>query len=193
MPFVLVARYVPGVNANYVGADNERGASLAVEHLIARGHRRIAFVGGSDDASARQDRLKGYRHALENHGIGADPALVVTSPVSREGGYAAIASLLRRPAPSAVVCYNDVVAFGVMLGLQARGRTPGDDVAVVGFDDIEEAVLWQPALTTVAVGPRRIGEAAARLLLSGIEDPERPVEQVIVPPRLVVRESSELR
>jgi LacI family transcriptional regulator len=142
--------------------------------------------------------LKGYRHALENHGIGADPALVVTSPVSREGGYAAIASLLRRPAPmapppSAVVCYNDVVAFGVMLGLQARGRTPGDDVAVVGFDDIEEAVLWQPALTTVAVGPRRIGEAAARLLLSGIEDPERPVEQVIVPPRLVVRESSGLR
>ena len=91
--------------------------------------------------------------------------------------------------PTAVVCYNDVVAFGAMLALRARGLEPGRDVAVVGFDDIAEAALWHPPLTTVGVAPRRIGEEAARLLLDRIAQPERPPRQVILSPRLVVRAS----
>ena len=91
--------------------------------------------------------------------------------------------------PAAVVCYNDVVAFGAMLALRARGLEPGRDVAVVGFDDIAEAALWHPPLTTVGVAPRRIGEEAARLLLDRIAQPERPPRQVILSPRLVVRAS----
>ena len=76
-----------------------------------------------------------------------------------------------------------------MLGLQAAGRRPGRDFDVIGFDDIEEAALWQPALTTVAIDPHRIGAEAARLLLERIENPDGPPRRVILPPRLVVRES----
>jgi len=82
-----------------------------------------------------------------------------------------------------------VVALGAMLGLQAAGRTPGADLAVVGFDDIEEAALWRPALTTVSIAPRQIGIEAARLLLARIAAPDDPPRQVVLPPCLVIRAS----
>jgi LacI family transcriptional regulator len=190
LPFVLFARYVAGADADYVGADNRAGAALATAHLIGLGHRRIAFVGGPAESSARRDRLQGYRDALERAGVSIDQSLQVTSPTTRTGGYKAMQALLERgKPPTAVLCYNDVVAFGVLLALQQRGRAPGRDVAVVGFDDLAEAALWRPALTTIAISPRRIGEAAAELLLERIARPNEPPRQVIVAPQLVVRES----
>ena len=92
--------------------------------------------------------------------------------------------------PTAALCYCDVVAFGVMMGLEAAGLDAGEDFGVVGFDDIEEAALWHPALTTVSIPSRRVGEAAARLLLSRIEDSGSRPQQVILEPRLIVRTSS---
>jgi LacI family transcriptional regulator len=190
MPFVLVARYVRGVEADYVGVDNVVGAERAVAHLVARGHRRIAFIGGPVESSARQDRLLGYRRALERHALSFVPALVPPTPATRSAGYEAIQALARRPeTPTAALCYNDVVAFGVMLGLQAAGLTPGRDFGVVGFDDVEEAALWRPALTTVAVAPNRIGEEAARLLMARIDEPDRPPQSVILQPELIIRAS----
>ena len=191
MPFVLFARYVEGVEADYVGADNVTGADMATSHLVALGHRRIAFVGGPLDSSARRDRVRGYLHALQRHGIAPDPVLQTVSPTTRDAGYKAVRTMLAQPdPPSAIVCYNDVVAFGVMLGGQAAGRTPGRDLAVVGFDDIAESALWQPALTTIAVAPRRIGEDAATLLLERIAHPDAPSRRIIAPPQLVVRDST---
>jgi LacI family transcriptional regulator len=190
IPYVLIARYLPSFRANYVGADNVTGAYLAVHHLAARGHQRIAFVGGADGSSARQDRLLGYRRALDESGIPIDPVLSIITPVSRGGGYEGIQTLLSQPdPPTAALCYNDVVAFGVMLGLQATGLTVGESFAVVGFDDIEEAALWRPALTTVSIPPKQVGEAAARLLVSQIAGPADVAQQVILAPRLVVRDS----
>ncbi len=190
LPFVLFTRYVDGVEADYVGADNRRGAELATEHLITLGHQRIAFVGGPANSSARRDRLQGYRTALEQHGLLIDPALQLTSPTTREGGHQCIRTLLELPGPPmAVLCYNDIVAFGVMLGLQASGLTPGRDVAVIGFDDIAEASLWRPALTTVAISPRQIGEEAARLLLERIAAPDAAARQIILQAKLIVRQS----
>lgn len=190
LPFVLFARYVVGADADYVGADNLAGARLATAHLISLGHRRIAFVGGPEGSSARRDRLQGYRNALDQASLPLDPALQVVSPTTRVGSYQAMRSLLEHTdPPTAVLCYNDVVAFGAMLALQDSGRAPGRDVAVIGFDDVAEAALWGPALSTVAISPRRIGEEAARLLLERIASPNQPPRQVIVPPRLVVRES----
>src|SRR5262245_26197983 len=158
LPFVLFTRYVDGVEADYVGADNVRGAELAIEHLVGLGHQRIAFVGGPANSSARRDRLQGYRNALARHGLPIDPALQLTSSTTREGGHHCIRTLLELPdPPTAVLCYNDIVAFGVLLGLQASGHTPGSDVAVIGFDDIDEAGLRRPAVTPVALLPRQIG------------------------------------
>lgn len=191
LPVVLIARYLPGSAVDYVGADNLAGAEMAAEHLLHGGHRRIAFLGGPPDSSARHDRLTGYQSALTRHGITPDPALSITSPVTREGGYAALRILLDQAAPpTAALCYNDVVAFGAMLALQAGGRTPGRDFAIVGFDDIADAALVRPALTTVSISPRQIGEEAARLLLDRIAEPEAPAQQRILPPKLIVRDSS---
>ena len=190
LPVVLFVRYLPGLQVDYVGADNVLGAELGTAHLIALGHRRIAFVGGAETSSARADRLCGYRTALARHDLPLDDALCVTSAPTRDGGYSAIRALLaRRDPPSAALCYNDVVAFGVVLGARAAGLTVGRDLAVVGFDDIAEAALWRPALTTLASAPRHLGAVAARLLLDRIADPNGVPRRVILTPTLVVRES----
>ena len=93
-------------------------------------------------------------------------------------------------APTAVLCYNDVVAFGVMLGLRAYGLEPGRDVAVVGFDDVNEASLWNPSLSSVSATLTQMGQQAAELLLKRIEQPDRPPQQVILPSSLIIRASS---
>jgi LacI family transcriptional regulator len=190
LPAVLLVRYLFDADMDYAGADNALGAEAAVEHLIAHGHRRIAFIGGPATSSARRDRVCGYRHAMRRHGLPAEERLLPTSAPTRGGGYEAIGRVLADDdPPTAALCYNDVVAFGAMLGLQQRGCAPGRDFAVIGFDDIAEAALWHPALTTVAIAPRRIGEEAARRLLARIAHPNEPPQRVILPPRLVIRDS----
>jgi LacI family transcriptional regulator len=110
---------------------------------------------------------------------------------TREGGASAVADLFKTKAqaPTAVLCHNDLCALGVMLGLADRGIVPGRDVAVIGFDNIPEGAMHRPALTTVAIGARAIGEEAARLLLRRIKSPEGPPESIVLPPRLVIRSS----
>ena len=192
-PLVLVTRYVPELAVDYVGIDNEAGACSAMELLIELGHQRIAFIGGLDDSSAWRDRLRGYQTTLEKHHIPFDPDLCRPSYVSRRGGYDAIQSVLAvvNP-PSAAICYNDVVAFGAMLGLRAAGIEPGSRFGVIGFDDVAEASMWQPSLTTVATGRVNIGELVAQLMLKRIANPDMPIEQVFIPPRLIQRDSTVL-
>ena len=191
LPTVLITRYLAGLDIDYVGTDNELGARRATEHFIERGHRRIAFIGGPQDSSARRDRLSGLLSSLEKHGMALDASLLMTSPVTRKGGYDAIQALAARgDAPTAVLCYNDVVAFGVMLGLRACGLEPGRDVAVAGFDDVHEASLWNPPLSSVSATLTQMGQQAAALLLQRIEEPARPPQQVILPSSLIIRASS---
>jgi LacI family transcriptional regulator len=190
LPAVFVARSPAGAAADSISADNARGAELAVEHLIGHGHERIAFAGGVADSSSRQERLEGYRRALERHEVTIEQRLNLPSAVTQSGGRAAILELLAAPRPpTAVFCYNDVVACGVTAGLQSQGIHPGESFGVVGFDDIEVASTWQPPLTTVGVEAERIGTTAARLLLERMADPDLAVREIKLAPRLVVRES----
>ena len=190
-PLVLMTQYVQDLAADYVGMDNEIGTVLAVEHLIQQGHRRIAFVGGFEATLTRQWRLNSYRDTLLEHNIEFDAGLCVTGPVSRRGGFDAIHRLLRMPEPpAAAYCFSDVIAFGVMLGLRAAGIEAGKDFAVVGFDNVEEASLWQPSLTTVATDPSAMGALAADIMLKRIAEPDMPVQQVIMPSRLIARDST---
>lgn len=187
-PAVLVARYLFDIDTDYVGVDNVLGARVAVEHLISHGHQRIAFIGGPATSSARHDRLLGYRSAMEQHQLRVDEALLPTSATTRDGGHQAILSLLTlNEPPTAALCYNDVVAFGVMLGLQARGLIPGQDFAIIGFDDIAEAALWHPSLTTVSITPHHIGTIAAQRLLERIAHPDESPQSIILPPNLILR------
>lgn len=188
---VLTNPYYDETAADCVGMDDENGTMWAVQHLIQQGHRRIAFVGGYATSSTRQRRLHSYRDTLQDHDINFDPALCVDCPVTRQGGYDAVHQLLNMPAPpSAAYCYSDVIAFGVMLGLRAAGLESGADFAVIGFDDVPEASLWHPSLTTVSADPRGLGENAAQLMLRRIAAPNLPVQRIILPSRLIVRDST---
>ena len=190
IPKVLFVRSLPGVDCDYVGVDNVFGAQSAVEHLLRLGHRRIAFIGGANEVSSRKERATGYENALRNGRCHVDPTRMVTSPPNREGGYQAMHQLLQLPQiPTAALCFNDMVAIGAMQALSAAGKTPGQDFALVGFNDVAEAVLCRPALTTIATTPGKIGEVAAELLLDRIAHPNQPSRKLILRPRLIVRES----
>ncbi len=191
VPVVCVARRLPDVPVEFAGHDDVTGMRLVTEHLIALGHRRIAMVGASQRGTAGRERAQGYEDALSGHGIAFDPALQIPGAATREAGQQGVhRAMALSPRPTAVVCFNDLVAFGAMMGLRRLGLEPGRDVAVTGCDDIAEAAETVPGLTTVANRPRDVGDAAADLLLKRIADPARPPQQFLVTPTLSVRESS---
>lgn len=190
IPMVQVTRYVPGVAADFVGNDNRLGAELATGHLLALGHRRLGYVGLTESTTTGHDRFAGFKTTLEGAGLPLSEDWVAECLATREGGFQAISRMFARGRPpSAVVCFNDLVAFGAMLALRRLGLEPGRDCSVVGADDVAEAALWQPPLTTLAIDVKRIGREAARLLAERIKDPDRPIERIVVEPRLVVRSS----
>jgi len=190
-PIVLAVRRIAGAHLAYAVSENESGARRATQHLLSLGHRRIGFVGGRSPAVVREERVSGYRAALEATGIAFDPALVIESMPTRIGGLDAMnAALAMAQRPSAAVCFNDVVAMGAMIAVSRRGLAVGKDVAIVGFDDIAEASLVAPSLTTVAVDGQALGEHAARLLLDQIRGGPQAIGHYVGDARLIVRESS---
>jgi len=190
VPVVAVVRNVVGAKVSTLFSDNHAGAKDAVRHLIALGHRRIAFLGGIASTTVFAERTQGWRDALAEAGLEAPEELVIASTAARAGGVAAVQRALSLPAaPTAALCFNDAAAFGVCDGLRARGKEPGRDFAVVGFDDVIEAETAVPALTTVSVDPQGMGRRAAQMLLKQINAGRVEPEAVVSSVRLVVRES----
>ncbi len=201
LPIVLAIRRVEGARASLVCSDNRAGARRVTQHLIGLGHRHIAFLGGVPPTCVRQDRIAGFREAIDAAGLAFEPGLVIESAPSKDGGFAAMMGLVTRgDRPSAVVCFNDVVAIGAMLALFRPGLVPGVDMSVTGFDDTAEARQVSPALTTVSVHGGELGERAAQMLLrrmaaaEGATSPSGSAalttETYIGEARLVVRDSS---
>jgi len=188
IPVVFAMRRLAESRIPVVAPDNHRGAYIATEHLIQKGHRRLAFFGGSADLVVYHERLGGFREACAAHGI-ATPA-IVEGETSRRGGIACLdVALALNPAPTAAVCFNDAVAFGAMIGLRKHGLEPGRDFAVVGFDDVVEAQHYVPALTSVAVDTPGLGERAAHSVLKMIQSRTTRAEDHIGAVNLVVRDS----
>ena len=190
IPIVLAIRRVAGARVSLVVSDNRAGAAAATRHLLGLGHRRIGFVGGMVPMAVREDRAAGYADALAGAGIEVDPSIVLESAPTKDGGFLAMSALLSLPRPpTAVMCYNDVVAIGAMQAITRQGLRPGIDVGVVGFDDTAEARHVSPPLTTVSVGVGDLGERAAQMLLRQISAPSDTPETYIGEARLVVRQS----
>jgi LacI family transcriptional regulator len=188
LPIVAFARRASGLD--YVGVDNVQGAQLAVEHLYHIGHRRIAFIGGDPNASTGKERIEGYQLALGRLGLQFDPALLIPSAPTRRGGHDSVQRLLRiEKRPTATLCFNDVVALGVIEALQLSELKVGADFGVVGFNNIPDAAQSLPGLTTIDTSPRQLGETAAELLIRRIEKRDSPIQTVILQPKLIVRES----
>lgn len=168
IPYVLTWNYRPNQTTCFVGFDNRLAAQAMARKVIERGHRRIAMIAGITTSNDRaSDRVDGVRAALDEAGLSGHDLPVVEEVYSLAGGRRACANLLeRRPQPTALICGNDVLAVGAITQAKALGlRLPGD-VSITGFDDIELAELAEPRLTTVHVPHRRMGEAAAKLLLA---------------------------
>lgn len=176
---------------DFLGLDNRAGAHLATARLLELGHRRIAFYGGHADSSSCHQRRLGYQDALAAAGITVDPRLMIeTAPTRLEANAHADALFASDSKPTAAVCYNDAVALGLMLGLARLGRHPGTDFAVTGFDNIPEAAVGLPPLTTINADPRARGRQAAELLLQRTATPSQPRRAVVVPVQLIERAST---
>jgi LacI family transcriptional regulator len=186
LSIVAFARRAPGLD--YAGVDNAQGAQLAVEHLYQLGYHRIAFIGGNPNSPAGQERVEGYQRALTRSGLQFDPLLAIPSAPTRRGGYDSVQRLLQiEDRPTAALCFNDVVALGVIEAIQLAGIKVGSEFGVIGFNDVSADT--EPALTTIDTAPRQLGEVAAELLLRRIKKPASLVQTTILHPRLVVRES----
>lgn len=195
-PLLLFNRELGGAQPEYahwdvLALDNQQGARQAAEHLLAQGHRRIAFFGGHRQSSSCRQRRAGYREAMQAAAVPIAPSWEVEcTPTRLEAAHAAPALFVAEPAPTAAVCYNDAVALGLMLGLAQRGLHAGIDFAVTGFDDIAEAAVATPPLTTLDAAPRARGRQAAQMLLTRLREPVTPSRRVIAPVQLIVRASS---
>jgi len=191
VPLVVFTRPVDTGTMDYIGPDNRGGAGSATRYLLGKGHRRIAFIGGMEESIPRRERNAGFRKALQEQNIRLDPNLDKTCETTLDGGYRSILELMEEAdPPTAAVCYNDITAFGVILGLWACNIVPGKDFDVIGFDNISDAALWSPSLTTLSCPPKRIGNKASRMLLDRIQNPMKPAETIILPPELILRDSA---
>jgi LacI family transcriptional regulator, galactose operon repressor len=191
VPFVLVDRTIPGVEADAVLGDSAQGAQRLVEHLISLGHRRIGLIVESDEVSTARDRRRGYENALRAAGLTVDPALVAEATVDPDGGFDGMRRLLElEDRPTAVFTVNNLVALGAIEAVRAAELEVPDDVALVCFDDIEYASRLYPFLTVMEQPAETFGSLSTQLLLERIEDrgPERR-RLVVLPGEFVVRKS----
>jgi DNA-binding LacI/PurR family transcriptional regulator len=191
-PFVTFGRPDLAIPHSWVDVDGAAGTQAAVEHLVERGHQRLAFVGWPTGSATGDRRAEGFVHALNALGRPYEPGLDVRVEDSVEDGARALDRLLdRADPPTAVVCVSDSIAGGVVRAARIRGLAVGTDLAVTGFDDTPIAALLTPPLTSV----RQPLEAVARRIVSRLtsllagEQPDEPAGELLAP-ELVVRASS---
>lgn len=194
LPVVCLNRFDPLINADFVGVDNALGVRLAVEHLIAQGHRSIGFVSGRAVASAASERLGAYRSVLAEKGIPIDERLIVHGDYTEASGRAAAKKLLvLDPRPTAIYCANDLMALGVMAVAKEMDIAIPEELSVMGFDDIDIAAHPLIGLSTVYAPRDEIGRLAATMLIERIEaaasgDVEKaPLRHIRLQPKLVLR------
>ncbi len=187
LPTVYGGRPLHGEPAWYVDVDNQGGARKATDHLIGLGRTRIAVITGLSCTDVSQSRYRGYRDAMATAGLA--PYAVEAGDFSEASGTAAMAALLdTHPDLDAVFVVNDNMAAGALRVLRERGRRVPDDVALVGFDDLEIATRTDPPLTTVHQPIRALGKEMARMLTALLSGQEQ--NPLILPTRLIRRESA---
>jgi DNA-binding LacI/PurR family transcriptional regulator len=177
-----------------VMVDNRQGGSLAAEHLIKLGHRHLAYVAGPPNHSDDVERLAGFRQALAGEGMVFDESSVVPGTGSLHGGERALPVLLALQArPTAVFCYNDLTAIGLLRAARQAGLSVPRDLSVVGFDDIPFSSYMYPSLTTIAQPMAEMGRQATEMVLAlstNGTSHDGLVTDLVVRGRLIARESS---
>lgn len=191
VPTVVLGRLPESAEVDTVRADSAAGMALVVEHLVAAGRRRIAFLNGPADTTPGRLRREGFAAAVAAN-PGLETSEVEASDFTIAAGAAAAGELLSggAPRPDAIVAANDLIGIGALHAAGDVGLRVPDELAVSGVDDTELARVTRPGLTSVALGSAERGRAAAELLLARLADPARECTSVTVAPRLVVRGST---
>jgi LacI family transcriptional regulator len=192
-PITVLGGQIKHPDIDEVFADDEQATYEAVRWMIdERGYRNIGFIGVSEDLPPGPRRFHGFMRALNEGGLTLDPRFVLKGDFTMESGVAAAKELLKvGELPRALFVLNDLMAIGVILTLQEAGVAVPRDVAVMGFDDIPEAQIVRPALTTIAQDPRFIGQKLAESLFNRIQNPDQESRQIFEAEcKLVVRDSA---
>jgi LacI family transcriptional regulator len=190
IPVVALDRTIAGVDVDTVRPDRARGVWLAIEHLVAHGHREIGLVNGPRQLTSAVERAQAFHAALRAHALEPRPEWEVGGDFREQGGYLAARALLSlSERPTAVVVANNLMALGTIRAARELAVRLPDDLALIAFDDTEWAPYLAPPLTTVAHPTHAIGRMAAELLERRLTDPARPAASVLLPPRLIVRDS----
>jgi LacI family transcriptional regulator len=193
VPVILVNRSLENGSLPAVTVDDHQGIALAVEHVVALGHRRIGHVGGPQNVSTGHGRHLGFLEAMSAAGLEAPPERITFADAySETAGLAACEQLLdREPDITAIIAANDRLAIGCCDSFDRRGLSCPDQISIVGFNDMPLVDRLHPPLTTVRIPQREIGEAAADLLLTSLGDGPPPTEQILLEPELVIRGSTQ--
>lgn len=190
-PIVLMNFWRAPTSLPVVRADNFVSAREAVRHLLAIGHRRIAFIGGTNNSGQSVQRQQGYLAALSEQGIAPPPAWLETGNFSHRAGFEATQRLLGlRERPTAIFAASDMMAFGVMEAARAAGLRLPEDLSIVGYDDIEAAAAADPPLTSIRPPLQRLAEAAVQELIARVENSPQQHSCIELPSQLVIRAST---
>lgn len=190
VPVVMIDEQEPGGIIHSVAVDDFRGARLAVEYLLGLGHRRIGYVGVTNRPKSNQYRLKGYENALKSAGIILDPTLIFISNDLEDHARNGEASLepLWAAGATAIFCYNDMTAIGVLSACYKRGLSVPDNLSVIGFDDIDMAAYTIPPLTTIHQPRLELGRRAMQMILNLLAG--QAPENQLISAELVVRQTT---
>jgi LacI family transcriptional regulator len=193
-PFVLVNRRLRNrrldQRTDWVVLDNVAGGYMAMQHLLKLGHEKIAVVAGPMNISTAWERTEGARQAMDEAGIELDPALVLQCDFSTERAYAATKKLLvGRSRPTAIFSQTDYMALGVREAVFDAGLRIPEDIALVGFDNIAAGALRGVELTTITQKKYEMGTMAIELLCKRISNPTAPLNQIVLPPEILIRRS----
>lgn len=189
MPLVFADRTVAGIDVPSVTTDSHSGLDQAIAHLTARGHTRIAFIGGPESISTGRDRHDAFVEALPRHGLEVRPELITFGDFREASGTEATERLLTAAdRPTAVIAADNLMAVGALSAVRRHGLTIGADIDLVAFDDIEWFSYLNPPLSVIAHDPGAIGRCAVQLLLQVIAG-EKP-QSIVLPTRFVDRASA---
>ena len=191
VPLVFINKYLGTKKANNVSIDNADAVYQAVGHLVNLGHRRIGMLNGGLLSVDGVGRSEAYKDALKKFELEYDGNIVGNANFFFSEAYEEMKRILCYPAkPTAMVCANDEMATGAVRAIEDKGLRVPQDMAVVGFDDWDGARFFKPGLTTLRFPLEDIGGKAIELMMKTIDDPKRPIEEVALRARLIVREST---
>ncbi|MBD1575819.1 Mal regulon transcriptional regulator MalI [Vibrio sp. S11_S32] len=197
IPVISIARSETGADIDYVGPDNTLAAKMATEHLIAQGHRHIAYVGGGGESLTRAERIGGYCSTLMQYGLPFKNDWIVECSLSQASAVEVTHQLLNKhPKITAILCHRPATAIGALYGAQLAGKSIGQDnyigqqVALLGFDNAPETELTRPALSMIHTPTEEIGYQTAKLMARKLTTPLAPRQSIHIKPSLLLRGSA---